>query len=446
LSARGWLLLLVVALVGVVATFVWMRLEGTPPEIRGPENLVLGAQGGRVPLEVSDGGSGLRSVSVTLSHPDGEVPLYSRDFPGTAFGGAEHAEETLAFEVEIDAKKIPRRAAQAFLRVSVHDWSWRGGLGGNQARVDVPVTLDRKPPRIAVFSGLTYVRRGGSGVVVYQLSEETTHDGVTVGETFFPSYPLGDRRVAFFAVPTDAPPNPPIRVVATDAAGNEGRARWPVRVNERKLPSSDVRLPSYFLEDKVSQLAAYEGIEEEDLREAFRVINTELRARNENHIREALADTAGEKLWEGAFQQLPNSKVTSRFAEHRRYLIDGEPISEATHFGYDLASTQAAPVTAAAAGRVVFADELGIYGNCVLVDHGLGVGSLYGHLSRLDVQPGEELAPGDVIGLSGETGLAGGDHLHFAILVGGVYVDPLEWWDASWMRKNVEERLAATRP
>ncbi len=193
-------------------------------------------------------------------------------------------------------------------------------------------------------------------------------------------------------------------------------------------------------------LAESEGIADDDPKRAFHRVNTEVRARNEARIRQALADSHPERLWEGSFEQLRNSKVTSQFAEDRRYLVGGEPVSEATHFGYDLASTQAAPITSAAAGRVAFADELGIYGNCVLVDHGLGVGTLYGHLSRLDVEPGEEVARGDRLGLSGATGLAGGDHLHFAILVGGVYVDPLEWWDPKWVRDNVDARLAASTP
>ena len=133
--------------------------------------------------------------------------------------------------------------------------------------------------------------------------------------------------------------------------------------------------------------------------------------------------------------------MTSRFGERRRYLVGGEPVSEATHYGYDLASTRAAPVTAAAAGRVAFADDLGIYGKCVLVDHGLGVATLYGHLSRIDVEPGARVEQGARLGTTGATGLAGGDHLHFAVLVGGTYVDPLEWWDPKWFASNVKARL-----
>ena len=346
----------------------------------------------------------------------------------------------------IDGAKLPRQVEQAFLRIFVRDWSWRDGLRGNETRLDVTVSIDRKPPRIAVATGLTYVRRGGAGVVVYSLSEPARRDGVQVGETFFRGFPLGERRVVFYAFPTDAPADPAIRLLAEDAAGNVAKARWPVVLNERALPQANVTLPRRFLDEKVVELARAERIEAPDVQQAFRRINTQVRQRNEQQIREIVADSAPERLWQGAFEQLHNSKVTSRFAEQRTYFIDGKKISEATHFGYDLASTAAAPITAAAAGRVAFAGELGIYGDCVILDHGLGVASLYGHLSRLDVALGDRVEQGQPLGLSGATGLAGGDHLHFAMLVGGTYVDPLEWWDPKWVKDNVDARLAPSSP
>jgi murein DD-endopeptidase MepM/ murein hydrolase activator NlpD len=149
-----------------------------------------------------------------------------------------------------------------------------------------------------------------------------------------------------------------------------------------------------------------------------------------------------EKRWQGAFAQLDNSKVTSVFAERRSYFVDGTQVSEATHYGYDLAATANTPITASNAGRVLYAAPLGIYGNCVLIDHGMGITSLYGHLSRIDVHEGDSVTKGQTLGLSGQTGLAGGDHLHFAILVGDTYVDPVEWWDPKWVATHVEAQLA----
>jgi murein DD-endopeptidase MepM/ murein hydrolase activator NlpD len=186
------------------------------------------------------------------------------------------------------------------------------------------------------------------------------------------------------------------------------------------------------------------GVEAATPLAAFQEINRRVRAENEARIRELVATSSAEKLWQGAFVQLPNSQVTSRFAEHRTYFLDGQPVSDAIHYGYDLATTARSPVVAANRGRVAFAGDLGIYGQTVILDHGTGIATLYGHLSQLEVADGESVEKGREIGRSGETGLAGGDHLHFAILVGGVYVDPLEWWDPKWVQEHVEAFLPAS--
>ena len=98
-------------------------------------------------------------------------------------------------------------------------------------------------------------------------------------------------------------------------------------------------------------------------------------------------------------------------------------------------------VVAANAGRILNASWLGIYGNCVVIDHGMGVQSLYGHLSSFDVNVGDTVTRGQQIGRSGMTGLAGGDHLHFTMLVGGRMVNPVEWWDAHWIADRVDRKL-----
>jgi murein DD-endopeptidase MepM/ murein hydrolase activator NlpD len=288
--------------------------------------------------------------------------------------------------------------------------------------------------------------------VLYSIGEPVVRDGVSVGSVFYRGYPIpgeppsSDRRFALFAIPTDIPKAPKIEVIAEDRAGNVGRSSWPVVLKERVLPEANVTLPDLFLETKVRQLADAEGIPQDDLQVAFNRINTELRASNEARIAEVVSDSSETKLWNGAFTQLRNSKVTSRFAEQRSYFSGGKKISQATHFGYDLASTAGASIQASNTGRVIFADELGIYGNCVIIDHGLGLFSLYAHLSSLGVSVSDQVEQGDELGRSGETGLAGGDHLHFALLVGGTYVEPLEWWDPVWVKTHVEARLGSSNP
>jgi murein DD-endopeptidase MepM/ murein hydrolase activator NlpD len=133
--------------------------------------------------------------------------------------------------------------------------------------------------------------------------------------------------------------------------------------------------------------------------------------------------------------------VEAYFADHRTYLYKGQEVDHQVHLGFDLAVTSNVPVVAANAGTVMNAQWLGIYGNCVVIDHGMGVQSLYGHLSSFDVKVGDKVTKGQTIGRSGMTGLAGGDHLHFTMLVGGHMVNPVEWWDPHWIADRVDRKL-----
>jgi murein DD-endopeptidase MepM/ murein hydrolase activator NlpD len=98
-------------------------------------------------------------------------------------------------------------------------------------------------------------------------------------------------------------------------------------------------------------------------------------------------------------------------------------------------------VRAANRGRVVHAGWLGIYGNCVILDHGMGLQSLYAHLSSIGVQTGQMVELEDELGRSGATGLAGGDHLHFTMLLSGNAVTPIDWWSPQWVQDRVVRKL-----
>ena len=143
----------------------------------------------------------------------------------------------------------------------------------------------------------------------------------------------------------------------------------------------------------------------------------------------------------GAFTQLSNSKVEANFADARTYTYDKQPVSKGYHLGYDLSVTKNYPIEASNSGKVAFAGDLGIYGNVVILDHGLGLFTLYGHMSAIDVKVGEEVKQRQVLGRTGDTGLAAGDHLHFGVYLDGVAVLPVEWWDSKWINDNIEPKL-----
>jgi murein DD-endopeptidase MepM/ murein hydrolase activator NlpD len=178
-----------------------------------------------------------------------------------------------------------------------------------------------------------------------------------------------------------------------------------------------------------------------DLVTRFLKINSEMRRANNETLSALQFKTADRFLWSQPFQQQPNSKVESNFADVRNYYYQGKKIDQQVHLGYDLSVTQHVGVQATNDGRVVYAAPLGIYGNCIVVDHGYGLQSIYGHLSEIDVHVGDMVKRGQVMGKSGQTGLAGGDHIHFSMQLDGVQIDPKEWWDAHWIKDHIARRI-----
>jgi murein DD-endopeptidase MepM/ murein hydrolase activator NlpD len=81
----------------------------------------------------------------------------------------------------------------------------------------------------------------------------------------------------------------------------------------------------------------------------------------------------------------------------------------------------------------------------VVIDHGMGLFSMYSHLSQMSVAAGQMVNKGETIGRTGVTGLAGGDHLHYGMLVHQTWVNPIEWWDAQWIRNNIYSKIDAVK-
>jgi murein DD-endopeptidase MepM/ murein hydrolase activator NlpD len=267
-----------------------------------------------------------------------------------------------------------------------------------------------------------------------------------VGKEFFPGvagmFADANLRVAVFALAQDAPDARPV-VVASDAAGNRQQATVGIVVKPRVFAEKRLELNQDFLSRKVPELLSANGLPSGgDLVEGYLRINRELRATTEKRVREICRESTPRQLWEGGFLRLPNSAPLSGFADRRSYVYEGRVIDNQTHLGFDLASLRGSPVPSANAGRVVFAGPLGIYGDTVIVDHGLGVFTLYGHLSEIGVTSGTDVVRGAPVGKTGETGLAGGDHLHFSVMIHGVHVDPVEWWDGHWIEDHVLRRVA----
>ena len=317
---------------------------------------------------------------------------------------------------------------------------------------DVEVRLD--PPRIAVVSLHHFINLGGAEFVVMRATPEDVEAGILVGDARYPSYPgsavgLSDPalRVGFFALRHDQDVTTRISAYARDAAGNQATAPVGHRPFVKKFLQSRIPIDRSFLDRVVPAIASntqeltVDTGSPEGLLKGFLEINGNLRKKNNDTIAALAAKSQPKMLWTEAFAPMGNAQVESRFADRRTYFHDGKEIDRQVHLGFDLASLQQAAVLASNAGVVVFADYLGIYGNCVIVDHGLGVQSLYAHLSTMSVKEGATVTKGQELGRTGATGLAGGDHLHFTMLLQGTPVNPVEWWDGHWMEDRVFRKI-----
>lgn len=439
MTARGFFVFIIVIALMATGSWLFFRAEGKPPVLSAPAKIVMGASGGEWTIGFVDADAGLKHIRVVAVHDAGELALAQTTLAGEILrGGSVNTHEV---QVILGPEQVATLGEAAKLRIEATDWS----LFMNLTQREVPIEIDRVPPRVEVHSGLTYVRHGGSGAVAYRVSDDATQDGVQVGKAFFPGYPKPGagpgERVALFAIPADAPRDPEIEVVAEDVVGNRARAGWAVVPQYKELPEARIELDKRFIERVLPRFGKAVPEQSDALAKAFDGVNTELRAANERSIRENLLPSDASLILGNRLDQMTNSQVTSRFGERRSYFFEGKRISGATHYGYDLAATAGSPITAAGGGRIAFAGELGIYGNCVLIDHGMGLSTLYGHLSRIDVAKGDTVEQNQALGRSGATGLAGGDHLHFAVLVGGVYVDPIEWWDPKWVKSHIRVAL-----
>jgi murein DD-endopeptidase MepM/ murein hydrolase activator NlpD len=303
---------------------------------------------------------------------------------------------------------------------------------------------------LEVISGQHYINQGGSEFVVYRVSSNVESSGVQVGKHFFPGYPApgsqsGDRKLYFalFALQYDEPVDTDMKVIARDAAGNEVSAGFWHKVFPKKFRSRDIPLEDSFIQKVVPEITSHtpDIKNEGDPVVVFVKINSELRRRNHEAIAKFAAQSGGTFLWNGPFVQLSNSKVEAFFADRRTYVYKGKAVDQQDHVGFDLSVVQHNPIQAGNDGKVVYADYFGIYGNAVIIDHGTGLISIYGHMSSIDVKTGQMVKKKDILGKSGDTGLAGGDHLHFGMFLHGVPVNPTEWWDEKWIKDHILDRL-----
>jgi murein DD-endopeptidase MepM/ murein hydrolase activator NlpD len=428
------LLVFVLLVVAVLAVLVWRQLAPgvragltpTPRLIGQTTSFTLALQAGRGRLHGSEVRivQGEQSALVRSLGPDLTV--------GPGWQGP----------IAVEAARLGLKEGAATLEVWARDDYWRP-LGRREGPiVSYPVTVDLTPPTIDVLAATRYLYQGGGGLVAFRL-RGADRAQVRVGTHAYPAFRAGPEHawVALFALPWDFAAGTAIAVTAQDDAGNDASRGITSEIRPRRFRADRIELTDAFLQAKVPELLPRHPATDA-LVEGFLVINRDQRRQAEDEKRRVAARTADRPLWSGAFAQPRNTQVFSNFAEGRTYLYRGQVVDTSVHLGFDLASVKQSPVPVANNGVVAFAGPLTIYGNTVIVDHGLGLQTLYGHLSRIDVKVGDQIQKGQPLGRTGTTGLAVGDHVHFEVLIGGVSVTPVEWWDEKWIRDRIATPLA----
>jgi len=481
-SMIRWLLALLVLLALACTGAYVVAGRGAPPHltIDKPDRFV--GQAGSVDVTADTPNAQLTTLTITLEQHGRRIPLFTLD--GTQETGVTRVDRNLGRQ-GISVTRVDRNHLKLSLplgKLSVP------ALQSGPARVVVSATrpsflnlrqltstaskdfqVRLEPPRIAVLSTHHYVNHGGSEMVVYKATPADVASGVLVGSVEYPvgnveypGFPASGAgvegadpsiKVAFFALLHDQRITTEIALFARDEAGNQTNVSFVDNVFEKPFKQSRIELDDTFINRVVPEILDHApelkmtapAQNSPEMLAAFLRVNGELRRINADQIAALARKTSPKRLWDGPFVQLGNSQVEASFADRRTYFYKGHEVDRQTHLGFDLAVTQHVPVASANSGTVLNASWLGIYGNCVIVDHGLGVQSLYGHLMSFEVKVGDTVARGQVIGRSDSTGLAGGDHLHFTLLVGGRMVTPVEWWDPHWIADRIERKLREAR-
>jgi murein DD-endopeptidase MepM/ murein hydrolase activator NlpD len=423
-------ILLVVALV-VLLLVLFVARSATPVVDLASAVTSLG-QATPITAHVRDP-RGIRSVRAFVEQNGSRYPVFESAQPSKS------PDTTVSFTAGV--KTTPQlQAGKAKLIVEATS----NDLLRQTARVERDVTVITQPPSVSVDSEQHYLYLGMADLATFSVSGGWTEAGVRVGNENFRAWPMPGGKpglFSLFAFAWNMPPDTVPLVYAANGAGNDVTSPLVVVFPKKEQPkytTHDLQVSDAFLNKVINELDP-NGTGDPVAR--FVKINSEMRRANNKTLSDLQFKTTDKFLWSRPFIRQPHSQAESSFADVRNYIYHGKKIDQQVHLGYDLAVTQHVGVEASNDGKVVYAAPLGIYGNCIVVDHGYGLQTIYGHLSRIDVHEGDMVKQGQVMGLSGMTGMAGGDHIHFAMQLDGVQIDPKEWWDAHWIKDHIARRV-----
>ncbi len=410
--------------------------EFAQPEIKLMRDIQAIGQKSNFDASFEDNKSGLGQITVSITQDN-----YTRVLSSMNFSGKTIRQKTIT--VTIDPIALKLHDGPAVLTITAVD----NALWKNTATVGKIISIDVIPPQIFLLTPTNHINPGGTCMILYRTSKPVMTTGVKVEDLFFPAYPTNVSGkpcyISYFALPVDVPAGGGnIKIYARDQGGNETLSSIPRLILKKKFRNDKMSLSENFLQQKMPEfLPLNPALRDKSPIEIFIYANTTLRSENFKTIQAACQKSEAKQLWQEVFLRMKDASPMATFGDKRSWLYKGKSVGDSIHMGADLASLANAPIEAANNGIIVFSGPLGIYGNAVIIDHGFGLFTLYAHLSNTKVTTGQNVKKGETIGNSGLTGLAGGDHLHFSVIVGGQFVNPTEWWDPHWIADNVTKKM-----
>jgi len=422
-------LAVVVAIVLIVFGFVWFSGKHVDLKLAQP----VSAIGTETPVRVqADDPHGVKSFSAEVEQ-DGQTATVYHD-------ATKSPQKTRIYSFTAGKKLasfLKEGPARLILEAKSND------LRGSTAKVTQDIQVVLRPPTIVADGREHDINQGGSELVLLDLGGSWTDAGVRVANYTSLTFPMpgqpdnSNSRFSLFAYPWDVNPNTIPVAYARNGAGTEVTTTFRVKIFPKKFRESRIELTDKNMQKVVGELDP-DGTG--SLLDRFLKLNREMRRENAQTIYNLRNNTEKRILWSGPFIPVKGARE-SYFADKRSYYYNGRKVDEQVHLGYDLAQVTNMPVKAANSGKVIYADRLGLYGNCVIIDHGYSLESLYGHMSKLLVKAGEMVQKEQPIGISGATGMAFGDHVHFSMMVSGNQVDPKEWWDEHWIHDRILSKI-----
>ncbi|RWS48643.1 peptidase M24 [Arcobacter venerupis] len=336
------------------------------------------------------------------------------------------------------------------IKIDVYDVSKWNFFRGNQSVTTSKVIIDKKSPVANVIANSYLLRQGGSGVVIVEVSDENLKDYYISfnDEELFELFPFYKKNyyIAIITWPVKIKEFSRVNLVAVDMAGNKSVAKVPFYIKSFQEKDDDIKVSDDFIQNVAKQVLEKSDVNiPTDPVDIFLKTNKEVREKNIKTIRDVTRKNFSNNLVTSydlkTFLRLENSATVAGYGERRSYFYNDQKVDEEWHLGMDWASVKRAPIKTYNDGKVIFKDYLGIYGNSIIIDHGIGLATLYAHTSSANVELNDEVKAGQQIGNTGSTGAVFGDHLHFGVLVQGIEVNPNEWQTKDWISTNVTKTI-----